>query len=55
MPFAQANFKTFDFRKLQSKLFEIPHQHFRFFHSFFIPFPFENLSKMMQELFTDLD
>lgn len=36
-------------RKLRLKLFEIPHQHFQFIHSLFIPFPFENLSEMKSE------
>jgi hypothetical protein len=46
--------KRLNLRELRLKLFEIPHQHFQFFHSFFIPFPFENLPKMESPVFTGL-
>ena len=46
--------KRTNLRELRLKLFEIPHQHLQFLHSFFIPFPFENLPEMKIGVFTGL-
>jgi len=45
-PFHGPISKRLNLCRLRLKLFVISHQHVQFFHSFFIPFPFENLPKM---------
>jgi len=44
--------KRLNLRELWLKLFEIPYQHFQFFHSFFIPF--ENFPETESRVFTGL-